>query len=223
MSPNLASQPDIAELKKALALMRDGRFGEVDWPSLEVWFQFPSSEQMHRLLKHSDVDWLKGLARSKDLPNNARGFGVRGLAHIASADDVLEFLKDLDRTAEDSGDTGFRLEFIVWRLTDYPDVDESWHRRLYAVVRDNFDIFLAGFTFFVGGDNTRALDAVRQRLSDPRFPPSKNWLYLCGASAQPDPEAVGELLQAYLADPNCDAFSREVAGDLVKWNEMRRP
>lgn len=192
----------------------------LDWEGHMDLLQWPKSEDLHRQFDDRDKGLLLELAEAEDVPPMGRAFGVRLLAHIR-APEVLALFQRKYREAEQAGDYRTITEFLVWRLTDYDQLTEEEHRKLYNAVSGEpaFAHFKQQFIFFCGGDPRQVLDAVRQRLGDPRFPASKHWLYLCGALAAPAEQGqeLRELLSVY---QGCADFTGAVAKQLLTKSEV---
>ncbi|NIA19279.1 MAG: hypothetical protein GWP07_02440 [Xanthomonadaceae bacterium] len=190
------------------------KWAEINWDKYVELLQYPLSEQLHNEFTSADEKLLLELAGDRDAGPLGRNFGLRLLAYIRSSR-VKEFFWRKWEEAEKNADYKLMMEFLCWRLTDYVDLDEKQHRRIFKAVMNYFDHFKQQFIFFVGGDSGKVLTVVRQRLMDDRFPDSKHWLYLCAACAAPETQRreLRDLLKQY---EDKGDFAGEVVRQLLK-------
>jgi len=182
----------------------------IKWADFEYLLQWPVSETLHAQFNENDEALLLELADADDVPKLGRNFGIRLLGHIRSPLVKALFLRKWEE-AEKEADYKLQMEFLCWRLTDYDDLAEEMHKRIFEEVLKNFGYFKEQFIFFIGGEQDQVLDAVKQRLNqDPRFPGSKDWLYLCAACAALEPRRK-ELMALLEEHTSRSDFTGEVA------------
>jgi len=182
--------------------------------------RYPRSDDFSELIEPGDEDWLLELARSERYP--LAKFGIHFLRRVKNQPGVRDFEKqkwaELSRAADREGKLprGRAVDLqmtLMWRLLDYPDLDEQYHRDIHECVKANFGYFLWQYVWYIGGDMDDVLDAVRQRLGSSKHPATKDWIYLCGACGAPDEEEARELIGDYRqAEPGFVAY---VANELL--------
>jgi len=106
---------------------------------------------------------------------------------------------------------------LMWRLLDVEDLDSKWQGRFTEFIRSEWGTFRAFNREFFGTSLT-GIARVLARITDPRFPSSKRWIYLWSIPSLVDERQVaGTLLSgaiASLADTSLrdtgEAILREV-------------
>ena len=158
----------------------------------------PQIDVIRSLITREDAPKLLALTESEQ--ECVRGLAFSLLKRIENTPETEAFLKDLWRRRRDFA----TRHAIMWRILDFTDLEREFHEEMYRFVRENWDDFLAGQLRFMGGEQgpPGVLPSVRSRLTDPAFPRSKDWAFLCILPASDDPEGCRELLESYLTSDN---------------------
>jgi len=166
--------------KEVIDTLRKG--GKVEGSILLEMIQWPYSEEIPKLLSGDDIDWIIKGAESSDI--RIKKFVLRFMRVVKDHPGIRTFLCDQwDQTND------FNIQIsLMWRMLDYPDLEQEYHTKIYQCIKDHFNEFYDDIW-----------KATTQRLSDQRYPESKKWIYLCAACAYKDKGKVRELLAQYQA------------------------
>jgi hypothetical protein len=148
------------------------------------------ADRVRALLSEADVEALLALALSPVL--SVRYLALNLLQPFSKDPRVLDALPSLWRRWPDyktrSG--------LIYRLLDHPALSLEMHRELYSFVREHWARWLADTVDWYG-EPGKVLPAVQKRLSNPAFPASKAWIYLCHLAASDDREGAKRLIAEY--------------------------
>lgn len=110
------------------------------------------------------------------------------------------------------GDFFAKQVFLIWRLHDYPEIDDSTRRSILSFIDANWQHWR--HRHLVWYRSNEMLETVRKtNLPNPATPPTKVWLYLITASLDPDKPGVCVLVREYLEHQ--DPLAREVAARIL--------
>lgn len=198
----------------AASVKNEAKWNSIRWDAHLDLLDWPLSESLHNQFCEEDKSLLLKLAESGKVPPLGRKFGVRLLAHIRDPEVKQLFWRKWDEAINNQDPNHLLTEFLCWRLTDYAELTEDEHWRIFDAVRNDFNHFKNKFIGWIGNDLERVLTAVRQRLEDNRYPSSKDWLYLCGACAAPS-DRQRELKDLLAEHKERQDFTGRVAGVLL--------
>lgn len=155
-----------------------------------------------------DAEWIRTLLCSKDPEYQA--FGVSLVRPIQHDPDIRKLLFAMwDRPEVDEN----ARVGLIYRLLDYPDLEESWHRRLFKYIQENGDAWFAKVMEWYG-ERSIGVAKASARLVDPDFPESKKWVYLLQLSRLATADEAVRLISPFR---NSEArFVAQVADDLVR-------
>lgn len=190
---------------KALEDIRQNR--ALDEGLLKALNQYPLIDKLQEFVEESDIPRLMKMAADTGVDFV---LAVSLLRKFDTRADVKSFfleqwnqLNDLDHKLE-----------LMWRILDDEALDLSVHEDVYTFVRSNMERFVKESVDWYGGVD-RVLDVVRSRLSDPSFPRTKDWAYLCTATGSSDRSAATELVRSYAASKN--SFLRKVVKEILHY------
>jgi len=162
--------------------------------------------QLRNAIEESDVPTLLTIIQTQSEPFGL--LAITMLKRYVNMKKVETFLRELWRR-----ETRFRIKVgITFRLLDLDYLEPAMHEELYAFIKQNLNPFLEWLTWWSGGPD-RVLPHCLSRLSDPSFPASKHWLFLCRLPGSSEREAVTVLLGKYKSSP--DAFLAKVAKEML--------
>ena len=198
---------------KAIGDLRKG--DSFDDKLAEVLRKLPFIDALRTKVQSSDLDRILALITNHE-GKVARQLGIallRGEA-VRNAEGVKDVLFNLWESDDSPHRDRTRMS-ILPRLTDYKDLSEDWHKRLYEYVKSAWDLWLTGLCDWFGGEDSM-LAELRQRLDKldrGEYPQRKAWVYLCCAMGSLDKEEVKKLIEQY-ASRSPDEFVRTVASEL---------
>ena len=122
-------------------------------------------------------------------------------------------VNDLLQRAWDCGNAIIRAR-ASWRIIDVEEISEEWKKRIFDYILEEWETFNSvSSRFYTGAD--KIVDWTLKRITDPNFPTSKRWLYLCPLPyATSDKDAAKALIMLHLKDS--DSFTRFVARTLLE-------
>ena len=168
--------------------------------------------------KYPHIDILRGEIGEKDavyilktIPNQSVMAGNMLISLLRNYSEQPAFKSWFIDHWYNTNDYNRRLT-LLWRLLDDSSLELTMHEQLYKFVRENLVTFLDDTRDWLGGKEAM-LEACKNRLSDPTFPRTKDWIYLCSATGSPDTEGAVSLLGEYKSSQG--DFTAKVAGDLL--------
>lgn len=175
--------------------------------------RLPIVDRLRSRIEIGDVeDWVRPVL-------NEETGEVAGLylSLLKRHDTVPDVAKDLKRRWE-VAKSPFMRAHLMWRILDDPDLEEDWHRRIFAFVMEEWQTFHEVSLKFLGTPESVIFKVLR-RMADPDYPDTKRWSYLCRmVDVGADQEAVRSLLVLTGRNPGtafASRFAAEVASHLV--------
>lgn len=150
----------------------------------------PFVDSLRKQIRQSDIEYLMRIARGNQPAN--RNLSISLLRPFDQEKEVKDFFRSEWQL---STEYEHRLE-LMWRLLDDENLPLALHEEIFTFVKANIDRFTRDRVEWCGGPD-RVLDVVEQRLSDPRFPRTKDWVYLCATLGSPDKNRVTALISRY--------------------------
>lgn len=156
-----------------------------------------------------DVPWLIEVVKNDS--GMVGAFYLSLLRRYDQQEDVKAFLRDRWSNAE-----AFFQAQLLWRILDDSNLPLEWHSRIFNFVLAEWEVFRDSQVRFLGHQNV-LVNGLR-RVSDPTFPASKKWAYLCAiAAAAENQDAARQLIQIFHEQPWVvgDEFTRQVVEKLM--------
>jgi polar amino acid transport system ATP-binding protein len=179
---------------------------------------FPEGENAEFLNRFQIIDLLRERIDETDLP---RLFGVIEGREGASAAFALSLLRKFSERQEVQARlrsrwksaNAFLRGYLLWRILDDPELPGDWHATLFDFVFKEWDTFRKEQLMF-WGMRKNVLEGIKSRISNPSFPESKKWAYLCCLpELAEDQKAAEGMIRSEL--DSSDAFTREVSRRLL--------
>lgn len=173
----------------------------------QALFRYPIINDLRRRINPDDFLIIHSLCESDD--DAVRNLGFALLQNIRQ-ERVRCYLEEVWQRPLLS----FKLRTnLQAELLNYPELSQDYHEQLFRFTLDNWQPWLQGIVDWCGGGEG-VLKYCTGRLSDPKFPKSKRWLYVCAAAASNDLAAARNLIGSYVEDP--DPFLRGVPREVLK-------
>lgn len=187
-----------------LAQIRDGHFPED--ANAEFLNRFQLIDILRDRVEEKDVSLLLNVVESDSGPSAA--FAASLLRSFCRREDVQARLRTRWESASD-----FLRCYLLWRILDDPDLPLEWHVKLFDFIFDKWDTFKNEQMMF-WGTRQNVLAGIRRRMSDPTFPKTKTWAYLCCLPELAEDRGAAEAAVRNGLDSS-DPFTRKVAGKLL--------
>lgn len=162
---------------------------------------------LRKLITVKDKDWLRQIILANQSPVGELCINL--MHSIREEKDVKEFLFDLWRAPSSKYWTKMQ---VMWRLLDYPDLSEDIHKNIYEFMRSDWNKWITYVVEKFGGKN-EVLESSKERLSNPSFPESKAWVYLCIAAASDNSTDAKNLIAKYARSKS--SINAVVVNDLL--------
>lgn len=172
--------------------------------------KYPIIDYLRERVIKEDVSWLMEVAK-----NN---MGKKGDVAISLLKKHINepLVKDFLYKEWEMTEVFDRKYSIMWRILDFEDLELNMHEKIYEYLKNNKEVFITEKAEWFGGyDNV--LNVCQKRLSDKKFPKTKNWVYLFSLIASPDKEGVKKIIKKY--SDSKDEFTSKVASELLAYIE----
>lgn len=148
--------------------------------------------------------YLRGLFVDDDYKYILKYIESNEYAHKRFAFTLLQQIKNNTKVKETvfnywkNATTYKDKRLVMFNLLDYEDLEFSTHVQIFDFVKSNLDIWLSDTCAFMTNGNIDAiLDAVRERISEHKYPPTKHWIYLLIAFSSPSKSSVLDLINEH--------------------------
>jgi len=101
-----------------------------------------------------------------------RRLGISILNNLIKDEKYARKIKDFLCSLWRNSDNETKL-YIMWKLLDFSDLENTFHLELYEFVKENWKAWLQKAVDWCGGKD-KVLDVVTKRLQDPSFPETIN-------------------------------------------------
>lgn len=167
----------------------------------------PLIDAFRQRITSNDLDWLLGIVNTASEP-------VAGLAcsllrhHVSAALVKSAFGKRWDSARP------YLKNRLMWRMLDDPELPKEWHQRFFEFVLAEWETF-RDFNLTFYGNSRAALGRILTRITDPSFPDSKKWIYLCCPIEVVDDQDAAKAV-VFLGRSMTDPFAQHVAEVLLQ-------
>lgn len=135
----------------------------------------PRVQLVRNMIRPNDLDWVLENLTKYDDPDRA-GFYPNLVANYSHDTDVASHIRSKWASA-----SAIQKMKLSWRILDFQDLVERWHRDIYSFVIDNWVAFNDEAMIFYGNsDSERMINVVDRYLSE-QFTSKKGWMYICNA------------------------------------------
>jgi hypothetical protein len=167
--------------------------------------RFPLIDALRNRVTASDLPWLLMWVQSRT--DIVAGLACSLLSQHAEVETVGECIRKQWPSA-----TPYLKNRLMWRLLDDRSLEGSWLPVFRQFILDHWDVFETFNRPFFGPPE-RSLETLLSRLTNPRSPLTKRWVYLwCAPCVLDNQETVESIIRIGLLhnDPTMHTVAQEV-------------
>lgn len=153
------------------------RTGEIPEVSVELSRSIsgPQVKLVRDMVQPGDLGWIIENLTKYDHPDLAGFFPIL-VANYSHETDVASHIRSKWAAA-----SAIQKMKLSWRILDFPDLVERWHRDIYDFVVANWVEFNDEAMLFYGDSLPERMLSVADRYLSEQFTTKKGWMYICNA------------------------------------------